>query len=76
MAKWVIRRTLDGKAASEAMLCAEWLPILDGTGVRSVDDFIEQLLTNGEHVEDGMDRRAVKRGEELVGFIDITDWRP
>jgi hypothetical protein len=76
MAKWVIRRTVDGKAASEAMLCAEWRPIFDGTGVRSVDDFIEELLATGEHLEDGLQRRPVKRGDELVGFIDITDWRP
>jgi hypothetical protein len=76
VAKWVIRRTIDGKAASAAMFCTEFRPILPGTGVQSVGDYIVELLRADERVEVGVHRWRVIRGKELVGFIDITETRP
>jgi hypothetical protein len=76
MAKWVIRRTLDGKAASEAVFCAESRPFLPGTGVRSVDEYIGQLLENDERIESASHPRQIFRGDQLVGIIDITESPP
>jgi hypothetical protein len=76
MAKWVIRRMLDGKAASKAMFCAESRPVLDGTGVRSVEDHIRELLENDERMEGGGIQRQIFRGDELVGSIEITKLPP
>jgi hypothetical protein len=76
MAKWVIRRTIDGKPASQAVYCAEIRPVLRDTGVRCVDDCIRELLTRDERVAGCWHRREVLRDGELVGFIDVTDSRP
>ena len=76
MAKWVIRRTLDGKDASEARIGTEFTPFLKDTGVRTVDDCIRELLAPGEHLGPGTGRRPILRGEQVVGFIDVTDMRP
>jgi hypothetical protein len=76
MAKWVIRRALDRNAVSEAIFCAETRPVLRGTGVRSVDEYIEELLVNGERVDGHGHRRPILRGDEVVGFVELSDARP
>jgi hypothetical protein len=76
MPKWVIRRTVDGKAVSEAKICAESRPILKGTGVRAVDDYVHELLADGERLGSGRQRRPILLEDQLVGFIDVTDSHP
>ena len=76
MAKWVIRRTLDAKAASEATYCAESRPVLRGTGVRSVEEHIGRLLEEGERMEGKSQRRQIFCRDRLVGIIDITEAPP
>ena len=76
MSKWVVRRTLDGKVAYEARFCTEFTPLLKDTGVRTVDDCIRELLDPDEQVGSGAGRRPILRGEQVVGFIDVTDVRP
>jgi hypothetical protein len=76
VAKWVIRRSIDGKAVSQAMICTEFPPILPGTGVRSVGEYVAELLLADEQVEVGVHRWRVIRGRQVVGFIDITEARP
>jgi hypothetical protein len=76
MAKWVIRRTIDGRATSEPKYCAETRPFLRGTGVLAVADYVEELLEDGERVEPGAERRRIVCGDRIVGFIDVTDTHP
>lgn len=76
MPKWVIRRTIDGRAVSEAKFCTELRPILKGTGVRAVDDCIDELLVEGERIGPGTHRKRIMRGDRLVGFIEVTDSHP
>jgi hypothetical protein len=76
MAKWVIRRTPDGQAASEAVFCAESRPYLRGTGVRSVEEYIRELLEDDERIEGASHRRQIFRADKLVGIIDVTELPP
>jgi hypothetical protein len=76
MAKWVIRRAADGHAAAEAMYCSDSRPVLHGTGVRSVEEYITELIAPGERVEGSSSRRRIWSRDEIVGFIEISDSRP
>jgi hypothetical protein len=73
MGKWVIRRTIQGRAASEPRYCAEHRPFLPRTGVIAVEDYVTGLVKDGERLEISAHRRQIFRGEQLVGFIEVTD---
>lgn len=76
MAKWVTRRTIDGKDVSEPRFCTEFAPLLQNTGVWTVDDCIRKLLDADERLGSDSDHRPILRGEQVVGFIDVTDFHP
>lgn len=76
MAKWVIRRAMDGKAVSSPMYCAESNPYLPDTGIFTIDECIASLVAPGEQVERAGYRRKILRGEKIVGFVELTESRP
>ena len=76
MAKWVVRKSLDGTDASEPRLCTEFAPHLKNTRVVTVDDCVQKLLGADESLGAGTDRRPILRGDQLVGFVDVTDVHP
>lgn len=44
--------------------------------ILAVSDYVEELLEDGERVELRAQRTQIMRGEQLVGFIDVTDTHP
>lgn len=76
MAKWVIRRSLSGLDESLAELCLDHTPLIKNTGLRTVDDCIASMLKVDEQVQGRTDRREIRRGATVVGYIHISDSRP
>ena len=76
MSKWVTRRSVDGLEIGPPRICFDPQTIVARPGHTTVEECVAMLLADGEQCVGTADRRPIRRGEELVGYIDVTSTRP
>lgn len=69
--RWVIRRDLEGRAASRPARSHVEGAIVSEPGLRSVEQCVSALLAHGETCEGNSSKRAIFKAGTLVGYIEI-----
>lgn len=73
MSKWIVRRDTSGNPVGMPRFCLSERPIVREPGVLTIEEHLALMLDKGETTEGSETQRTVKRGESVIGFIEIVD---
>jgi hypothetical protein len=78
MPRWITRRTLDGVGVAPPEHCYEPATIAAIPGVRTIEECVLQMLREDERIDGELDqpRISIKRGDEVIGYFEITRRQP
>jgi hypothetical protein len=76
MSRWVTRRTIEGFEVAPPRACFDPGTIIAKPGHMTVEECVAMLVAQDERCLGASNKRPIKRGAELVGYIDITEVSP
>jgi hypothetical protein len=78
MPRWITRKSVDGAVVEPPTRCYDPASIAAIPGVRTIEECVRFLLEDDESIEGGLDQPtiAIKRGEALVGYIEVSRMHP
>jgi hypothetical protein len=76
MSRWVTRRTIEGFEVEPPRACFDPGTIVAQPGRMTVEECVAMLVSQDERCLGASNKRPIKRGAELVGYIDITEVSP
>lgn len=71
-ARWITRRTVDGKAVSNSLRCFIEGAIVAEPGFRTVEQCIAELVAEDETVVGRSDNRPIMKDGQLIGYIEVS----
>ena len=76
MPQWVTRRTIDGFEVNPPRACLDPDTIIAQPGRMTVEECVAMLVAQDECCLGASNKRPIKRGAELVGYIEISEVSP
>jgi hypothetical protein len=76
MSRWVTRRTVDGIEVEPPRACFDPGTIIAQPGRMTIEECVAMLVNQDECCLGASNKRPIRRGAELVGYIDITEVSP
>jgi hypothetical protein len=78
MPRRIVRKTLEGAAEGPQRQCYGVRSIVAVPGVRTVEEWVQALLQDGESIVEGLDQPKIhiKRGDVVIGYFEITPSPP
>jgi hypothetical protein len=76
MCMWVTRRTIEGFEVEPPRACFDPGTIIAQPGRMTIEECVAMLVREDERCLGASGKRPIKRGAELVGYIDISEVSP
>jgi hypothetical protein len=76
MSRWVTRRSIDGFEVAPPRDCFDPDTIAAQPGRMTVEECVAMLIAQDERCIGESNKRPIKRGAKLVGYIEISEVSP